>query len=556
MQNTTIWTIIAIYWGIVIIVTYLIRSFKKGKTKSSFESWLPFEEENKKTSFKKQISTHVSIVFLLPPALVLLAILAPFYAPGLILKKHREQRTKKQKEIENNNQGIKTIIDDNLSDDIYKKVSVKLMDALVSGDFFDVGNLLDENVCAVVYSEKTLYGKFDTIEYCREWRAKIIESTKEPVFRVRLTRYNIRPCLQTNNMLVMFRIVGDKICHLLFAPHNDNLLNYPFDYERIKPALQSIDAFIDKDEMINIDNRIPCLSCGMESKDLNWYGLKIARRLNRELWLVSICPKCGCVVEYDYYKLYQRGCVVDYDTYELCGKTDIIPINSYTDSENVYSEKAIRIYSKGMIGDLTKIAFNKKDLLEKYNYTEESLKRIMDKRLAFLFSELSDVDFDDSYSITFKLAECSGTGDSSHLLITDKKGKSSYDIIEHMTIMPTKMGIWQLYLLKNISTVLPCYWHAGYESRHYIYKETDVDDIYPLKYHDLKDLINKNELLPSVELLDKEVSGCTAIVQCCYWNEWKGLVREKATVIVSDERCVSYKTEENTLFYYHCDYVY
>ena len=118
------------------------------------------------------------------------------------------------------------------------------------------------------------------------------------------------------------------------------------------------------------------------------------------------------------------------------------------------------------------------------------------------------------------------------------------------------MGIWQLYLLKNISTVLPCYWHAGYERRHYIFKETDVDDIYPLKYHDLTDLINKNELLPSVELLDKEVSGCTAEVQCCYWNEWKGLVREKATVIVSDERCVSYKTEENTLFYYHCDYVY
>ena len=162
------------------------------------------------------------------------------------------------------------------------------------------------------------------------------------------------------------------------------------------------------------------------------------------------------------------------------------------------------------------------------------------------------MEIDDGYSLKLELAEYKGLGDTSSIQIVDEKGDPIYSLFDHVTVKPTKMGAWQLYLLNISSHVLPAYWHGIYQSRTYIFKESYIDELYPIKFHDLSELIETDQLLPSVTIVNKDASGCTMIVKCCYWNAWEGLVRERARIVLEKGRCISFKKSKETLFAYNC----
>ena len=109
-----------------------------------------------------------------------------------------------------------------------------------------------------------------------------------------------------------------------------------------------------------------------------------------------------------------------------------------------------------------------------------------------------------------------------------------------------------MYLLKNITGVLPYFWHGGYNKCTYIFQESAIDGILPLKFHDLSELSAQNLFVPSVEMTEKTEDGCTMLVRCCYWNDWEGLVREESEVRIEGNRCVSLESDRTNLYKYHC----
>ena len=42
------------------------------------------------------------------------------------------------------------------------------------------------------------------------------------------------------------------------------------------------------------------------------------------------------------------------------------------------------------------------------------------------------------------------------------------------------------------------------------------------------------------------------VVRCCYWNDWKGLVKEESTIRIEGDSCVSLESERTNLYKDHC----
>ena len=60
--------------------------------------------------------------------------------------------------------------------------------------------------------------------------------------------------------------------------------------------------------------------------------------------------------------------------------------------------------------------------------------------------------------------------------------------------------------------------------RRYIFSTADMEQIVYLKNYDWRVIGQIESLLPTVEL-----NGDIAVVTCCYWNDWEGLVRESVS---------------------------
>ena len=146
-----------------------------------------------------------------------------------------------------------------------------------------------------------------------------------------------------------------------------------------------------------------------------------------------------------------------------------------------------------------------------------------------LIPEPSEITVEDGCRFDLAMPSFEGSGDITHIKIVDAEGNETEDLIEHLKVNATEMAVWQLFLLENYLTVLPTVWHGGYNRCEYIFKESDVDGIMPLKYHDLTVLIKQGKLLPFVEVSKEDEDSYVAFVDCTYWNNWKGLARERVT---------------------------
>ena len=65
--------------------------------------------------------------------------------------------------------------------------------------------------------------------------------------------------------------------------------------------------------------------------------------------------------------------------------------------------------------------------------------------------------------------------------------------------------------------------------------------------------ISQNSILPSVTFQKDEDGSAIADVYCCYWNEWKGLVREHIQITFDCDYVISFnKIKEQVLYKYDC----
>jgi hypothetical protein len=114
------------------------------------------------------------------------------------------------------------------------------------------------------------------------------------------------------------------------------------------------------------------------------------------------------------------------------------------------------------------------------------------------------------------------------------------------------MGAWQVYLLMTSPTLLPTFWHGGYIERRFILKEKDLYEIEPLQCFALSDLTKQGFLYPSVEI-DDNAGTRTAHIHSCYWNDWKGIVREHFEIKMCNGKVTSYEEKDTFVIYkYDC----
>ena len=437
----------------------------------------------------------------------------------------------------NNSQSGKKLmknIEENLPSDLYTQASVALMNALTLGQFEELESMLHEDVRTVCCGSRTLYGKTETLEYWKEWRQRYVETSIVEGFEVVHNNYYAHACLKIDNTLVLFQVGGDLISTIILTAvksseyANDSKLNYPLDIERIKQYLEPLPKIGSDGSPIDTANQIPCLQCGLESVGLHWFkstipsGNSFSFRKNWHAGLVSVCPKCGHIVEYKYLK------TVDYDIvkFQYVGP-------QYPDNGNEFSAMADRIYCKKKFESLHE------------GQTEPFVNH--------LFSQLTDVALEPNFKLALKLYEKKGSGDISRLCVSGRNGIEELDICKHLRVKQTKMAAWQLYLLNNISTVLPLYWHGGYIRRNFIFRALDIDGIFPLKFHDLSELSRENAFVPSVEIAEENAHGCTMVVRCCYWNDWEGLVRESSGITIENGKLKNIShLSKKVEFQYNC----
>ena len=281
----------------------------------------------------------------------------------------------------------------------------------------------------------------------------------------------------------------------------------------------------------------------MNASDLKWYISEHPGWNNRKgVGLVSVCPKCGRVVEY---KVGITTKPSDNEDVEL--EFPLVGSDYSYGEINHYSVFAEELYSKKEIEQLYK-----KTDLELNPIHKIAAGRVFVRHLK---STLTDVKVEDRFDFRLTLPTYEGIGDITHLDIVDLQGNAAGRIKDHLLVEPTEMGVWQLYLLESLYTVLPTVWHGGYEERKYIFKMTDIDGITPLRFHDLSSLHEQNALLPAVKKILSTDKLHYFSVCCCYWNKWEGLVRETAYYIIADGQIKENK-EKTRLFYYNCGIVY
>lgn len=133
-------------------------------------------------------------------------------------------------------------------------------------------------------------------------------------------------------------------------------------------------------------------------------------------------------------------------------------------------------------------------------------------------------------------------GDITHLYIKKYDGNQT-DIFDYLKVEDSEMGAWQAFLLHNISSILPTWWHAHTTAIKYIlsYKEINKPEI-------LDALINyPKSLSPNIVKYEDHY-----IITYCYWNDWSGLNRKKVRVLISEGKPTFENIGYETIYSYNC----
>ena len=429
-------------------------------------------------------------------------------------------------------------IQENIPDSPYTNAAKALGNALISGDFDEFESLLNEKVENIVYSKETHKGKNATIDYWRGWRSRYVETNKAKSFEVVFSNYYSNACLLMEMMVVMFLIKDGKITKILMMQrhlnpticHHDDILDFTFDLKSLESCLSELRESNEIFEPVIKENRMPCLTCGKQSEELEWYSSLIQSGIHGYSSIVSVCPHCHKVVEY--YPEMRSRYIEPIDPQEAKypiphhpNKKDYIAI----DKGNLFASKA-----------------------KEYHLRIKNLESLKKKGYDDVFYDLDALSLEDGYHMGLRTAEQSGMGDESNFYVYDKNNQEDRDILKYIHVDETPMGAWQVYLLMTSPTLLPTFWHGGYIERTFILKGDELYDVKALNSYDLSDLLKQKMLYPEV-VFETNSGIITAHVYCCYWNEWEGLVREHIELQINNGKVISYKDKGKFVIYkYHC----
>lgn len=160
---------------------------------------------------------------------------------------------------------------------------------------------------------------------------------------------------------------------------------------------------------------------------------------------------------------------------------------------------------------------------------------------------LDMIRLDKEWHLGIRLADSNEEDDVSDFYLFDESGQQTRSIFEHLSVQPSKMGFWQVYLLLTSYSVMPQNEQNENLCRDYIFGVNDLKDISALSILDLSELQRQGVVSPEVILRLDDNGRHIADVSCTYWNKSLGLVREHIRIVVDNSRVVSVEKSSSTL---------
>lgn len=348
--------IVIAYWIVAILVTYVVRYYN-GKKHIDWNKVFPSKEPQKK-NYKKHILIWLVAPIIIPFAVViggsiLVAKMVKkcFYKnrPHPVPKKYRSV-TRKDAVMDETNTTISlaeynykhnsnftldqvygkgyeaSLTDDerasinermsqfgilkiepNLPNSNQTVAATALGEAMFSGDFKVFDSMLAEDVETIIYKNREIVGKKEVSDYWKGWWERFVVTKDLTRFEVNFSNYYSNTCFQAYPMVVLFMMNGDKISKMVLVArhmspgihyHDDLIKDTPFTLDFIKGFLQPLPEPNEIFAPVVKEHRLPCMSCGEKSVSLDWHGAYIESGPHGYRAEVSICPKCGKVVEF------------------------------------------------------------------------------------------------------------------------------------------------------------------------------------------------------------------------------------------------------------------
>jgi hypothetical protein len=116
--------------------------------------------------------------------------------------------------------------------------------------------------------------------------------------------------------------------------------------------------------------------------------------------------------------------------------------------------------------------------------------------------------------------------------------------------------MWQVFLLKNLWTYLPLFWHSNYDKRDYIYTQEQMTIINTKPAIGDKPIENldysRYDVAPRIEL-----RGDRYVISACYWSDFEGLIRQEMQLAKNVIGEIVFLEEKKIpLFSYDCGILY
>ena len=415
-----------------------------------------------------------------------------------------EEATKEKiKELENR-QLLGITIEADLQEDEYKTAAQIFVVNFLYNDFSEFEKLLDDNVSLVIFKKKRIKGKRAVIDYWKDYRFRARQQIITDL-EVRFYPYYSATGLSIGLMgyfptYLLYTIANGKINNMVFyflsqseenREHDEIVETLPYTVEEARKhfvADAPAEAY-----------RLPCFHCGKQSEELVWHLAKFNEYPDVLTKRISVCPDCHCVVESRVEK--REKDVLDAE--EPSGGKTFEEINISTEAAtNTELDEFANIGNK---------------FRTEVNRVANNPVKNKDAMLAFL----PELHLHDGCHIGFANEDDEIHGPLWFFYVIDPKTGMDQQVCKFTNVNPSKMGVWQFYLLCNAeafighNALLP--WMRPLR---FIFDRSDLECLPGLKRRDIRRLESCGYLFPtiSIEKVEGDSEKYIGKVACSYWE--------------------------------------
>lgn len=425
-------------------------------------------------------------------------------------------------------------------------ITVSFAKHFVDADFGGLRNMLSDDVFIVLYNKETKYGIDSVLEYFKDWQTRVGDTFEcEVRWSAQYSRPEIYFTSEKFKQAYVLGIEDSKIERILLIPRSFSSVGFSID--ETPYSIGFIKANAPKDTEPLHDHSF-CPVCGKQSEKLNWSNgiiFKQGSYRDKKTGMfvnASICPDCQVVCEVSPDKSVNKILTMTREQQDQAdARMTEEERSQYVDNRLGNKKPLFKKPLKSRTNELSMFGQAFHSLLDKV-VEDNSVEPVLNylNKLTLIDGPLKlHVASENTHDI----------GDESYFYIEDK-GERDYKVYKHLKAEPSAEAAWQLYLLNTAQSVMPVFWHGAYIVKDFIFDEATLNDYVPLECYDISGLSREHLLLPEVIM---SPDGRTANVYCTYWNDWKGLVRDRLHItFLRNGKVKLTEIEPLCLFEYNC----